>query len=351
MISKIKSKLFKSSKNYSIDDIKNKISVLTEDHKVIAMCPQSTDGNWKGVNIATSSMFHNQWLEIPQYYSNQVVSDEHFSEILIYFKNQGGEAIILNGFPAYFTKVVVMAKEHGLRVATVFSGGLSEFVGREKETISLNHIIRLKKEGKIDRVAIMKAGLDLCLQDILKDKIYRIHPFAHKLNIASKSLDSDKVHIGVLSNESYNKNRHNQIAAALSIENSLIHIAGNNEFSYWGENDRIIAHEDLNREDFLSLLGSMDINLYISYSESWGQVITESISLGVPCLASNNSGIFDYNQKLKNSLLVNDYDNPFEIAKRIKSVLGMDLKDEYLSFLKSLNTGAEKLVHEFKDGL
>ena len=138
MISKIKSKLFKSSKNYSIDDIKNKISVLTEDHKVIAMCPQSTDGNWKGVNIATSSMFHNQWLEIPQYYSNQVVSDEHFSEMLIHFKHQGGKAIILNGFPAYFTKVVVMAKDHGLRVATVFSGGLSEFAGREKETISLN---------------------------------------------------------------------------------------------------------------------------------------------------------------------------------------------------------------------
>ena len=173
MISKIKSKLFKSPEKYSLEELKNKISVLTRCHKVIAMCPQPTEGNWKGVSIATNSMFYNQWLEIPQYYSNQVVSDKHFNELFLYFKHQGGEAIILNGFPAYFTKVVCIAKEHGLKIAVVFSGGLSEFVGRKKEMISLNHILELKKNGKIDRVAIMKAGLDLCLQDILKDKIYR----------------------------------------------------------------------------------------------------------------------------------------------------------------------------------
>jgi len=93
----------------------------------------------------------------------------------------------------------------------------------------------------------------------------------------------------------------------------------------------------------------MDINLYVSYSESWGQVITESISMGVPCLASNNSGVFDSNETLKSALLVSDYDNPYEIAKKIKSVLRMNLKEEYEAFIESLNNEAKSLVQEFKN--
>ena len=94
-----------------VQELKNKISVLTRCHKVIAMCPQPTEGNWKGVSIATTSMFYNQWLEIPQYYSNQVVSDKHFNELFLYFKHQGGEAIILNGFLIY-RKIATYSKNN-----------------------------------------------------------------------------------------------------------------------------------------------------------------------------------------------------------------------------------------------
>lgn len=52
-------------------------------------------------------------------------------------------------------------------------------------------------------------------------------------------------------------------------------------------NDRIVEHgKNLPREKFLGILGSMDLNLYMSYSESWGLVAYESEALGVPCIHS-----------------------------------------------------------------
>lgn len=348
MISKIKLKFLKHTQRYSIEGLKKKISVLLENNGVIAMCPKATGANWKGINVSTQSMFPNQWLEIPQHYSNQVVSDEDFEVLFSFFKEKGGTGIIFNGFPTYFKTIIPLAKKKDLNVSVIFNGGLSEFVGKNQCEISLNHIIKLYREKKIDRVAIMKIGLDLCLQEIIRNKVYRVHPFVQELKVQKLKLESGKIHIGVLANGSYNKNRHNQVAGALSIENSIVHILGENEFEYLGEKDRIVSHFNLVREDFLSLLGSMDVNLYVSYSESWGQVVTESVSLGVPCLCSNNSGIFDYNQRLKKLLEIEEYDNPYKIAERIKLVLSVeDLSNDYQEYIEKTNINAQKLLNTF----
>ena len=51
--------------------------------------------------------------------------------------------------------------------------------------------------------------------------------------------------------------------------------------------ERIIEHgKNLTHDRFLQVLGSMDLNLYMSYSESWGLVAYESEALGVPCINS-----------------------------------------------------------------
>ena len=51
------------------------------------------------------------------------------------------------------------------------------------------------------------------------------------------------------------------------------------------------------------------INTYVSFSECWGQLITESLIMGVPCLAANNSGIFDENDFLFEKLVVKEFDD------------------------------------------
>ena len=105
------------------------------------------------------------------------------------------------------------------------------------------------------------------------------------------------------------------------IDNSVIHIIGENEFQYLINPKRVICHNQLNRKAFLEVLGSMHINLYCSYSESWGQVILESLALNVPCIAGNNSGLKNFLDPKHENLFISVVDNPNIIAEKIKEII------------------------------
>ena len=50
--------------------------------------------------------------------------------------------------------------------------------------------------------------------------------------------------------------------------------------------DRVVEHGFLPHDKFLPLLGSMRVNLQLSYTESFGRTYCESWRWGVPCVAS-----------------------------------------------------------------
>jgi glycosyltransferase involved in cell wall biosynthesis len=76
---------------------------------------------------------------------------------------------------------------------------------------------------------------------------------------------------------------------ALLIEKAIIHVLDKSIFSYLNMDNRIIEHgKNLPKEKFLGILGSMDLNLYMSYSESWGLVTYESEAMGVRCIGNLN---------------------------------------------------------------
>ena len=101
--------------------------------------------------------------------------------------------------------------------------------------------------------------------------------------------------------------------------------------------------------DFLQLLGSMTLNFYVSFSECFGLVVTESLSLGVPCLASYNSGIFDYDDYLKEMLIVKDYDNSEAIYKQAELVLANrhKISERGIEYIKELNKIAKGKIQNF----
>jgi Glycosyltransferase len=61
----------------------------------------------------------------------------------------------------------------------------------------------------------------------------------------------------------------------------------------------------------------MHIILYCSYSESWGQVVLESLELNTPCVSSNSSGIKKEVDSKYKSLFIDRIDNPFTIYNSI----------------------------------
>ena len=102
-------------------------------------------------------------------------------------------------------------------------------------------------------------------------------------------LDKTKIHVGVFGADTINKNLHNQVIHSLMIENVIVHVLDKSVFQYLAMDERIVEHgKNLPREQFLAILGSMDINLYMSFNESWGLVAKESEALGVKTIHSNN---------------------------------------------------------------
>ena len=113
-------------------------------------------------------------------------------------------------------------------------------------------------------------------------------------------LDKTKIHVGVFGADTFNKNLHNQVIHALMIENVIVHVLDKSIFEYLNLSERIVEHgKNLDKVHFLSILGSMDLNLYMSFNESWGLVSHESLEIGVPCIEIIK---FDYFKLIRNQI-------------------------------------------------
>ncbi len=336
MLKKIKSKFFKKSfvKN-KFDEFLKKCTEVSKNNNYIAICPQTTGYNYMGVNRATHSIFEHQTCVIPQNYSNQVISDSEIIELINSLVQYKIKVIILSGFPEYFKKIVIEANKKNILVNVIYHGGLGELSNKKNE---LNLIISLCKQNKINKVGFVKKGLEQSIVKLFNISCCTIpiKNFKKTIEIKKLSLIDNKIHIGILGNNDFVKNLQSQILGALMIENSVIHINDPSLIYFNGIDNRFVIEEkNLSHNKYLELLAKMDINLYASYSESWGQVVSESLSVGVPCLASNNSGVLDFSQKLKSFLSVSENDNPIEIFKKINYIIEnkeniIDLFDDYL---------------------
>jgi glycosyltransferase involved in cell wall biosynthesis len=73
------------------------------------------------------------------------------------------------------------------------------------------------------------------------------------------------------------------------IENTIVHVLNKSIFAFLDKEDRIVGHGKLlSKENFLEILGSMDLNLYMSFNESWGLVAKESEAMGVKTISNLN---------------------------------------------------------------
>lgn len=314
-------KLF-SKPEYELNILVKNIEVITKLKSKLVICPENTGLNWMGIKNATLDLFPSQTLVIPQEYSNQILTDTDLKTLISTFKSNSGKTILLSGFPDYFFKIILFCNELEVDVEILYHGGLAEINQNKKKQILMGKILEFAKQRKFKKLYVIKEGLDKLFNKISAIESERITPtlrIPENLNI--ERFNDGKVHIGIFGNSSYNKNRHTQVAAAAMIDNSVIHIIGENEFQYLINPKRVICHNQLNRKAFLEILGSMHINLYCSYSESWGQVILESIALNVPCIAGNNSGLQKFLEPKHKNLFINVVDNPNIIAEKIKEII------------------------------
>lgn len=332
------------------DQFNNLIKITSQilsQSKEVVFTYQNTGSNWLGVQTATKGMFPENFIILPQSYSNSLLSEKQTIKLIDHMVLEGLELIVFSGLPNYCFDWIRKFHNKGIQTGIIYHGGLAELYNNKAKQDNFKKIKELSEQEIINKIGVVKEGLDSWFKSYTKASVYRVYPTIHMIKeIEKKEFNDNKIHIGIFGNSTYNKNRHTQVVAASMIKNSVIHIMGENEFQYVLSQDRIVHHSELSRESFLELLGKMDINIYCSYSESWGQVILESIALKTPCLFSNNSGLQKF---IGNNFLVNEYDNVQSIAEKLEEILSLDsfsitddkileLKDKFLqsnnSFLK-----------------
>jgi len=340
-------------KRYIERYVKKDLSVLFSDIEqirgksdIMAICPSPTGNNWLGINLATKQLFDNSVFEIPQYFSRNIYSVKELKLLVQKINAFDFKLVVLSGFPYYPYHFSFLVNNIKTPKAIIFHGSLS---GMKENYDPIGKIFDLYKSGQIQKIAFIKKGLKEYFEELLAIKSYHL---INKTNISEnfpKHTVINGINIGVFGNNTFNKNLINQVAGGLLIPDSKVHIISDCETSFLDNPDRIIKYEKLERKSFLGLMGSMSVNSHISFSESWGQIVTESLALGVPCLTSNNNGIFDYDNYLAEKLIVNQYDNPFAIADQLKKVLENceELGKQGLAYIKKLNNIADEKLKIF----
>lgn len=289
MITKIKNRIFPRSNKHKVQELIQRIEHIRKDHSTIVLFGSPTEGNWKGIANATVGLYPLNSLEVPQWYSNPVLNKKETKEICDYINTSNFKTVIISGFAPYFFEWIELLHTQ-CRIEIIYHGTISEFHEKDKQ-IFIQQLINYGNSGIIHSFGFVKEGLDKVFT-----KLYGFTCFHQPLsepiipgNLVLLDLDPTKIHVGVFGADTFNKNLHNQVIHALMIDQVVVHVLDKSIFNYLSLENRIVEHgTNIPREQFLGILGSMDINLYMSFNESWGLVAFESEKLKVKTLSSNH---------------------------------------------------------------
>jgi glycosyltransferase involved in cell wall biosynthesis len=346
-------KRFSTHKNNAIlEQLIARLREIAQSQRVLVLCPDTTGYSWMGINRATKALFPTNTIALPQYYSNSIFSEKELNQLIAVINSLHIEQLILSGFPLYFEKLVTGIQSAKIKV--IYHGFFSEFAQNETQQQQFDRLIELAKTGKITTIAFNKKGMaesihalwgintqKIILSTVLPPEFIPENP---------RQESTQPIKIGVLANDQFRKNLYNQLVGAALIPATEIHVTSSNEFTLLPETIQVVKHPTgQEHTSFLKLVGSMDVNLHCSYSESWGQITTESLALGVPCLIANHSDIYDYNAELKELLVIDDYDNSWAIKERIEEMLRQKntLRTKCINYIEQLNQLSAETINSF----
>ncbi len=302
MITKIKSIFKRNQTKIDLQKLKDSIATIRNSSSVLCIFGAPTEGNWLGIANATKSLYPDCSIEIPQYYSNSVFTDKQTIELCNHIQQLDFEKVIISGFANYFYDWIELLYSSTF-IEVIFHGTISEFHEKSKQNY-IGKLIDFGKKEKIKRFGFIKNGVEKVFSTLYQFNTYHQplpEPIISK-NINKLNLDKTKIHIGVFGADTFNKNLHNQVIHALMVNNTVIHVLDKSIFNYLQMDDRMVEYgKNIPRETFFSLLASMDLNLYMSYSESWGLVAYESEVLGVPCVKTID---IDYLNEISKNLRI-----------------------------------------------
>tara|TARA_B110000285_G_scaffold235444_1_gene317194 strand:- start:7991 stop:9064 length:1074 start_codon:yes stop_codon:yes gene_type:complete len=329
------------------------ISSIRDKSSTIAFAPDNTGYSWLGIKNGAIALFPDTIVCLPQNYSNSIFIEKELIELSKKIASLKFNKIIFRGFPFYFEKLIrnIRLENQECEIFVLYGGFYSEFSYNDYALKGYNKIITLARERIIDKIGFNKNGLAETTQKLFKVECQQYFNKTIAPLKSSKKNQLDIINIGVLANHDFRKNIHNQVAGALLIDHSNVYVGKKDKFDYFENHMHRIKNTPdlLPHNEFIQVIHNMTINMYVSFSESWGHVILESLAGGIPCLASNTSSIFDSNEVLANALIVDKFDDSFAIYKKAKSILDNyeEISAESIKHVQHINKLADDKMDNF----
>lgn len=360
MINRIKEKwqrTWQTKPEKSAIELAEQIQSIRTRSDTLVITGKAYGNQWRGVYNGALEMFPGILLEVPHYFSGNIFSKKDLTLICEAIANAKFEKVVFTGYGNFMREFLNKLHHQAdnfpkARLYLIYHGSLSQHAEGTKNTGYLKEIIRLQQSGVLRKIGFMKKGLSETLNSISGVKSEFLITIV-KDNLSINTTPFEGLNLGVFSHDSFRKNLHNQVAAALLFPDARVHAHEEERFDYFHCRDRFVVHPfEESYDKFLETLGGMTLNFYVTFSECYGMVIAESLSLGVPCLASCSSGLFDYDEFLKKWLVVDDYDNPEAIFRQGQLVL--ENRNEIVirgkEYIRKLNQiAAEKLTAFLND--
>lgn len=214
-------------------------------------------------------------------------------------------------------------------------------------------IIELHKEGIIDVFATCKESLI----EFYKKEGYKTKHITNTVVLPDKikgERPKDKIRIGIYAAkcDDWRKNMFAQLAAASLIPNAVVDMVPRNPEAKKFADSLGLKLEGLDkaipREELFKRMSNNTVNLYVTFSECAPMLPIESFEVGVPCVFGNNHHYLKDNE-LEKYLIVNNEENPIEIAKQIDNCLKNEKKvmELYKTWKKENDKKCREDVKEF----
>ena len=307
--------------------------------------------DWLGVSNATIELFENS-SPMKEIYRNSDINKVANKIISSNYKK-----VIFSGFCIGWKKLAEKLNNNNIVVKTYFHGSHSQVLEPYGWARNME-IFDLTKRGIVKKMAICKESLVKfyktygCNTYLLTNKV-DVKKYPHKKS-------DNKIIIGIYAakTEDFRKNAFAQIAAVSLIKNKNVKIdmvplnKKAKSFAKFLGVEIDGENHPIPREDLMKRLANCDISLYVTYSECAPMTSLESFAQDTICIVGNNCHYFK-NEEIEKYIVVNEENNPEEIAKKIEYAL--DNKDMVLKLYKDWEIKnkdmSKKLLQEFlEDG-
>ena len=285
---------------------------LPETERVIQICHP----DWRGVRTVARS-FRSPVVECDDLslWSDHLVDHITASSV---------EMVVIQGWPPGAAVLARRLHEVGLVVKCVLHSSPAQHGAEAGEAAVADEILGLAVSGALAEVGMAKTGVP----EAFRAAGYPVTYVPNRVPVLPELSKVDLgpgLHIGVFAEPFWRKNVVTQLLAVGLLDGAVAHVLARPQVSYL-DRIEVVEHGELPWAEFVSLQGSVDLNLYVTLSECHPSTPQESYLAGVPCLVSRVSSVFEDDPVLWDLTSVDEADNPSAIAAGARRL--MDAKEE-----------------------